>query len=103
MAKAKKFKAKQKMTIPVAVVAGFGVPAGRLVNDWFKYRDVNIVTREAGQFFTGYDWTTGQFNMASLRFGLVPVIAGTLVHKFIGGKLGVNRALAKAKIPLLRL
>lgn len=92
-----------KMTLPVAVIAGFGIPAGRLFNDWQKYHDVNIITREAGQFLTGFDWTTGRWDWQGLKYGAIPIAMGAFVHKIIGGKLGVNRALAKAKIPLFRL
>lgn len=92
-----------KMTIPIAVVAGIGVPAGRLFNDWQKYHDVNIITREIGQFMTGFDWTTGQWSWQPMKYGALPIAVGMFVHKFVGGKLGVNAALSRAKIPLLRL
>jgi hypothetical protein len=37
-----------------------------------------------------------------LKYGLVPVIAGVAVHK-LANLLGVNRAIAGAGIPILRI
>lgn len=103
MAKTKKVRRKSQFTVPIAVVAGLGVPAGRLWNDWQKYGDINIITREIGQFMTGFDWTTGKWNWQPLKYGALPVAVGMMVHKIIGGRLGVNAALGRAKIPFLRL
>lgn len=50
-----------------------------------------------------YDMVNRRVSFANLGTGLYPIIAGLLVHKFIGGGLGVNRALAAARIPWLRV
>jgi hypothetical protein len=41
--------------------------------------------------------------LGMLSIGLGPIVAGLLLHKFVGGSLGVNRALGRANIPLLRI
>lgn len=45
-----------------------------------------------------------QFRPEGLLAGLVPLIVGALVHKFVGGApLNVNRMLAAANVPVLRI
>ena len=98
----KRFSRKSKMTIPLSIVAGFAVPAAKLASDYTKYKDINVTTRQLGQFFTGYDWTSGAWSSQSLKFGLMPVLAGFMVHK-LAGRFGINRALGAAGIPLIRI
>lgn len=103
MAKTKKVaKKKNGFTIPIALVGGFAVPAATLLNHWNAYHDPAVTARELGQFFTGYDYTTGKWDMYSLRFGLLPVLVGGLAHK-LAGKFGINGMLARAGVPWLRV
>ena len=103
MAKIKSPKKKNGgFTIPLAVVAGFTVPLGRLWYDYKGTKNLDITTRQLGQFFTGYDWTTGKFNFELLKFGTMPVLAGFAVH-MLASKMGINRLLGSAGIPIIRL
>jgi len=88
-----------KMTIPLAVVAGF-VPTA--VGVWNRRSSGQAVADYLQQGFTGITPGTGQFNLANLRVGLLPIAAGFAVHKF-ASMIGVNRAMARARIPLLRI
>lgn len=99
----------RKPTISLAVIAGLMPP----VNDaWQAYRGAssggvtaglrsmgNALTRD----FTGWDVQAGSWNWQNLKNGLVPVGMGVLAHRLIGGTLGVNRMLARAGIPWIRL
>lgn len=88
--------------IPIAVVAGF------IPGMWGPINDLR-----AGNFygfawhttrnFTGFNLDTKQFSFGALAGGWGPVLAGVLVHKLIGGKLGVNAALRRARVPFLRI
>jgi hypothetical protein len=88
---------KHSMTIPIAIVAGFIPPA---VGVWDRRSDPKQMGNFALAAFTGID--NGRFNPAALRYGALPVAAGFLAHK-IASRLGVNRALASAGIPLIRI
>jgi len=90
------------MTLPISIIGGFAVPVGKLWTDYKAYGDINVTTRQVGQFFTGYDYTTGQWNMASMRFGLLPILLGSVAHK-VANKLGINRMIANAGIPVIRI
>lgn len=52
--------------------------------------------------YTGFA-ANGSFNTAGLKVGLLPLLAGILGHKIVGGKLGVNRVLASAGVPFIRV
>lgn len=97
-----------KMSLPVAVIAGFAPGVGRLVyhathNDHQQGNPIANVGVEAGRIFLGYDSRSGTFDARNMLYGLMPVVLGGLVHKLVGGTLGVNRMLARSGVPLLRL
>jgi hypothetical protein len=100
--KVKSTRRKAKMTIPLAIVAGFSVPAAKLYDEWTAYHLPTSVAREFSQIFIGYDWSNGTWSAKQLTMGALPVAAGFMIHK-LAGKLGVNRMLASAGIPLLRI
>lgn len=90
------------MTIPLAVVAGFG-PI--ISHTWtgFQTGGVAGALNDLSAYTTGYVPADNQWKPAHMLEGLGPVIAGIMVHKIVGGKLGVNRMLSSAGIPLVRL
>lgn len=97
MAKKRTHRAR-KTTIPMAIVSGFAPTVVGVVN--------RISTPSAVGDYLKSGWTgigsDGRFNPANLRQGLVPVLAGFGVHK-VASVLGINRALGRARIPLVRV
>jgi hypothetical protein len=88
-------------TLPLAIVAGLSVPA---VQMWeARSGGLSAVSRTASKVMTGYDYSTGTFKLSDMSMGLVPVIVGYMVHWLIGGRLGVNRAIARTGIPFIRI
>lgn len=101
MAKTRRRKA-ASMTVPVAVIAGFAPFAMHLAQG---YKDAGLkgVANNAVLDTTGYYPLENRFDMKwpiAKFYG--PVLAGLLVHK-LAGKLGVNRTLARAGVPFLRV
>lgn len=88
-----------KMTIPLAVVAGFVPPA---VGLWNRRGSATEMSNYLLQGFTGMTPGTNTWNVNNLRLGLMPVVAGFIAH-MVAGKLGVNRVLSRANIPLIRI
>lgn len=89
------------MTIPIAPVAGLAAglsfPAEALMRgDWLSaaYRVCSS--------YTGYDPQAQTWSMDNLKRGLMPLMIGFAIH-WIAGKIGVNRMLGRAKIPLIRI
>lgn len=88
-------------TAPVLVLAGFMPLVNQAV---IGYREGGIqrVSDRVVASLTGYDPATQQWNAAHLVHGAVPIGLGIIGHK-LASKLGVNRALAQAGIPFIRL
>lgn len=92
--------AKRKMNLPLALIAGVG--AGLVDSYAHRGADFSNFFPNYMAVMTGYH--QGQFNAEHLKRGLFPLVLGVLVHKFVGGApLNVNRALAAAGVPILRI
>jgi len=97
----KKTKRRYKMTIPLAPLLGFAAPIAHSI-PWFR-KDIVSGVNDLSASVLGYDFKATRFDYNTMKRGLLPIILGLLIHKFIGGTLGVNRMLGRAKVPLLRL
>ena len=92
---------KKKMTISLAVVAGF-VPLGSGVYDFAKAGNYKGIGAYLVNGLTGYSSGDQKFHMDGLKTGLLPIVAGIGVHK-LAGWLGINRALAASGLPWVRI
>jgi len=101
-AKVTRRKARAQMTIPVAALAGF-VPLAGVVMTSFKQGGIELAGNNLVSNLTGYDINTKTWNFGYMAKGTIPIIAGLLAHKLIGQKLGVNRMLANAGVPFVRV
>lgn len=98
----KKKRGKRKFTIPVAPVAGLAVGMLKPAEEALK-GNLNGVIAHLSMNYTGYDPNAKNFDVMRLKNGLVPLVMGLLVHKFIGGTLGLNRMLGQANVPVIRI
>lgn len=93
---------RKNFTIPVAVVAGF-VPITMGVFNSFTtsgpYAGFDTMTR----YLTGYSPVTKKWDISSMKCGTFAILLGYAVHWLVGGKLGVNRMLARTGIPIIRI
>lgn len=96
----------RKFTLPLAVVAGMVSPIGRAY-EHYKMAGLTGQQGAIGAFsrsMTGinpYDQIP-QFHASDLRYGLLPLFAGVAVHK-VAGMIGINRLIAQAGIPVVRI
>lgn len=90
---------KARTTIPIAVVAGFIPP---VLGVWNRRSSATEMGNFIMEGFTGWSPGTNSWSFANLRLGMLPVVAGFLAH-MVAGKLGINRVLARANIPLIRI
>lgn len=102
---ARKGKSKRRsragFTLPLAVVAGF-LPLGIHAVDDYRVGGITHVGKGLTVRTTGYMVDTGKFELKYLTQGLLPILAGLVAHK-VAGRLGVNRALGRARVPFLRI
>ena len=91
------------MTIPLAPIAGLA--AGLAVPiDYALSGDYKGAMNILSENYTGYNFYQGMWEPEKLKRGLLPLIIGALVHKFVGGSpLNVNKMLAAAKVPFVRI
>lgn len=100
-AKAKHHK-KAGMTIPLAVVGGL-VPMGADLVSAYKVGGAEAALGHVSLCTTGYDPADGKWKPSFAMQKLYgPLFLGMMVHK-LAGRLGVNRMLAGAGVPLLRV
>lgn len=103
MAKKKK-RAKRKFTIPLApvaaIVATVAKPAQLAIDG-----DYEAAAAELGSRVVGYNFQSGELDlMYAAKNCWLPLLLGGLIHKFIGGPpLNVNRMLAAANVPVIRI
>lgn len=90
---------RQKMTIPVSVVAGF---APGMVAMYRGYQEGGAprLGYTAALVYTGYDMELKRWWPPAMMRGTVPIMLGTIIHK-LANRLGVNRAMRN--IPFIRL
>lgn len=89
-------------TLPLAAMAGF-VPAATYAYLDYKAGGPQLMASGLCARLTGFNPADNRFHTELLWQGIIPIGLGILAHKYIGNKLGVNRALANAGVPLLRL
>jgi hypothetical protein len=92
---------RRKPKIPVAVVLGFLPLVATAVSDVQAGGFQGL--RNTATCVIPYSPANKKFTTARLHLGLYPMVAGFLVHKIVGGWLGVNRAIAAAGVPMIRL
>jgi len=102
MAKKKKSRKKPAMTMPLAVVAGFVPPARIIWGESGRGQSLEGGAIAASRIFLGYDSIRGTWDFKQLQFGFGPVLVGFGIHK-VAQMVGINRALAAARIPFIRI
>jgi hypothetical protein len=92
--------AKKSFSLSLGIVAGLMPGVSQL---WAaKNYGLGQVARVASRDYIGYDPDTGHFNGSFLRYGAYPLLIGVIAH-FLASKLGINRALGRAGIPVIRI
>lgn len=102
MAKKKIFRKSKAFTIPIAPVAGLIAGIADPI-DMAIHGNYYGAMEQTSMNYTGYSIAAKNWDIGRMWNGLVPLVVGILVHKYIGVKLGVNKALARAGVPLIRI
>ena len=105
----RKSRKRRSLTIPLAPV--IGVSAG-LFAPAKGHTEGPVAMIMKGNFedafwqltknYTGLDYKTGNWDLENLKRGLLPLIIGIATHK-VASYLGINRALGRARVPLIRI
>jgi len=98
----KKHRRKPQATLPLAVVAGFIPPARIILAESQGGRGIEGGAVAASRIFLGFDSNTGIWDFRQLQFGFGPILMGFAIHR-VAAMVGINRALASARIPFIRI
>lgn len=96
----------RKLTIPLALVGGLAAGTAVAIDRVMKGNIIGALDDVAFKYagVAGVQGGNPHFVMEGLKQGLVPLIIGALIHKFVGGApLNVNRVLASSGIPFIRI
>jgi hypothetical protein len=109
MARRKKRRSSRSFTLPLAALAGPIITVtdrwpttNRSIVDAVVSGDWAGVGYEMREHLLGFD-NQGKFRPEWIVRGWGPVVLGGLIHKYIGGKLGINAMLGRAGVPLIRV
>jgi len=91
---------KRGFTLPIAVVAGFLPEVMGAVAQ--APNGPRAVAEFVSESLTGWSINQNRWYPQFLRFGLVPILGGIGVH-MLASKLGVNRMIARAGVPFVRI
>jgi hypothetical protein len=91
----------KKMTISLAMVAGFAPLATNGIRD-FQQGGIDLLGKGLSWRLTGWNVDSSRWDPSGFMTGLGPILLGVGVHK-LANRLGINRAIAGMGIPLLRL
>lgn len=95
--------AKRKLNLPIAIIAGLGAGMADPIKDVIN-GNIPGALKTMSARYTGYSPRSGTWSPEFLKKGLLPLVAGILIHKFVGGApLNVNKALASAGVPIIRI
>ena len=90
-----------KMTIPLAVLGGF-VPTAAAAVETAKAQGPLGGLKMVGMRMTGYNPWVGKWYASEMAAGWIPLLTGIFAHK-LANRLGINRAIARAGVPLVRI
>ncbi len=93
-------RARTKFTLPLAVIGGFTAQALPVLEAAMR-GDMNGVLDKFLYQFGCYNKTAGAFEFGRI-WQYKPLLAGIVIHK-LANALGLNRALGRAHLPILRI
>lgn len=101
----KKHHKKPAMTLSLAVLAGLA-PTAAFAYEGFKLGGseggISEAAHRVTMRMTGYEWKGNIWYPGQLAMGLGPVLLGAGVHK-LANRFGINRMIANAGIPVIRI
>lgn len=103
MARKKRRRGGRKFTLPIAPLAGLAAGLAKPA-ELAMAGDIYHAATRAARNYSGFDPSVNKFKVEWMMEGLLPLVVGGMIHKFVGGPpLNINRMLASAGVPVLRI
>lgn len=97
----RKVRRRKSFTLPVLMLSGMGPMVGSAVRG-FRNEGFTGLGKEMTFAMSGYHMDSGTFNPSFMWNGTYPMLIGWGLHK-MASVLGINRALGRAGVPVIRL
>jgi hypothetical protein len=94
---------KRKFTIPLAIVAGFLPMTMDIINNKDSFGIGGSILHSGAGAIIGYDTVSRGFNMNNWKQAGGPAIWIGFAAHLLASKFGINRMIARAGIPLIRI
>lgn len=99
----KKRSRRKSFTIPIAMTLPLIWPAQKAYHIYTETGSIESAIRNYFAYYTGWTGNPARsWEPAYLKYGLAPLVAGVVLHK-VAGKVGINRMLATAGVPFVRI
>ena len=105
MAKKKARRRNKRFTIPIGLVAPLAAVGLDAYKDASQFSGGFYAPRFVDRLMygmTGYSYLANDWKLWRLQYGLLPIGVGFMAHK-LASKIGINRALASAGVPWIRI
>lgn len=103
MAKKKTTRRRKSFTLPIGIVAPLGISAWKAIGVYQSTNSFESAFRNYFAYYTGFTGNPAKtFEWEYMKYGLLPLGLGLIAHK-LAGKLGLNRAIASAGVPIVRI
>lgn len=102
MAKKKTRRKKNGFTIPLLVATPLAMEGVKIVGEINRGVPSYEILDRFMYAYTGFSPRLMSWKFDRLMIGLFPLLGGLFAHK-VASKLGINRALANAGVPLIRM
>lgn len=103
MARRKRRSRRRGFTLPMAPIAGMIPMVIRPIQALME-GNTDLALKTFAFDTIGYDIPNKKWDVARMLSNILPLIAGAAVHKYVGGApLNVNRMLAQAGVPIIRI
>lgn len=99
----RKARRRKGFTIPIALTLPLIWPAQKAYHIYTETGSIESAIRNYFAYYTGWTGNPARsWEPAYLKYGLAPLAAGFVLHK-VAGRVGVNRMLASAGVPFVRI
>jgi len=98
----KGYRRKKRFTIPLGIYAPLGYTVARRGYELAGGVPIDTILDRTLYEYSGYSFEFKNWKFDRMKLGAIPLVAGLMAHK-VAGKLGLNRMLANAGIPYIRI
>lgn len=99
----KKSRRRNGFTLPIGIVAPMLITATKAIGVYQSTNSFESAFRNYFAYYTGFTGNPAKtWEWEYMKYGLLPLGLGMITHK-LAGRLGLNRMIASAGVPIVRI